>query len=88
MLSAVDRLVLLEVYPAGENPIRGADGRALSRAIRSRGRVDPVFVENIDSLQQVLVDVVSDGDNLVTLGAGSIGAFAQQLVNPAQGAVR
>ena len=88
VLSVVDRLVLLEVYPAGERPIRGADGRALSRAIRTRGRVDPVFVESIESLRQVLSDVVADGDILVTLGAGSIGAFAQNLVAEAAEAVR
>jgi len=76
VLSEVDQLLLLEVYAAGEKHIKGADGRALSRAIRNRGRIDPVFVEDIDDLEEILKGVIEDGDNLLTLGAGSIGAFA------------
>lgn len=81
VLSGVDQLVLLEVYPAGEKPIQGADGRALSRAIRNRGQVDPVFVETIDELEPVLEGIVNEDDIVVTLGAGSVGAFAQRLVS-------
>ncbi len=80
VLSEVDQLVLLEVYAAGEKHIKDADGRALSRAIRNRGRIDPVFVEEIDQLATVLESVVQDDDIVLTLGAGSIGAFASQLV--------
>jgi UDP-N-acetylmuramate--alanine ligase len=80
VLSEVDQLVLLEIYAAGEKHIKDADGRALSRAIRSRGRIDPVFVEEIDQLDSVLADVVEENDIVVTLGAGSIGAFAIEFV--------
>lgn len=76
VLSEVDQLVLLEVYPAGEKYIKDADGRSLCRAIRNRGRIDPVFVEEIDELEIVLQSVINDNDIMLTLGAGSIGAFA------------
>jgi UDP-N-acetylmuramate--alanine ligase len=79
VLSEVDVLVLLEVYPAGEAPIAGADGRALSRAIRLRGQVDPVFVEDIAQLPEVLGGLLREGDVLLTLGAGSIGVAAARL---------
>jgi UDP-N-acetylmuramate--alanine ligase len=81
-LSEVDVLVLMEVYAASEQPISGADGRALSRAIRMRGQVDPVFVEDIKELPQVLAGVLQEGDVLLTLGAGDVGAAAAAL--PAQ----
>jgi UDP-N-acetylmuramate--alanine ligase len=80
VLSSVDVLVLGEVYAAGETPISGADGRALSRGIRARGHVDPVFVESLDSLPEVLKDLLQDGDVLLTLGAGDIGSAAARLV--------
>jgi UDP-N-acetylmuramate--alanine ligase len=76
VLSEVDRLILLEVYPAGESHIKDADGRALARSIRGRGKVDPVFVEDLDGLEEVADRVLQDGDIFVTLGAGSIGAWA------------
>ena len=79
VLSSVDVLVLGEVYAAGEAPISGADGRALSRGIRARGHVDPVFVEELDSLPEVLKDLLHDGDVLLTLGAGDIGSAAARL---------
>ena len=77
--STADVLVLLEVYAAGEEPIAGADGRAIARAVRSRGSLEPVFVESLDELPAVLRDLVEDGDLVLTMGAGDIGAFAQQL---------
>ncbi len=80
VLSEVDVLVLCEVYAAGEAPIAGADGRALARGIRARGQVDPVFVEELDALPEVLNDLLADGDVLLTLGAGDIGSAAQRLV--------
>jgi UDP-N-acetylmuramate--alanine ligase len=79
VLSEVDNLFLLDVYPAGEAPIAGADGRALARAIRNRGKVDPVFVENIEQLSDALHGVLMDGDILLTCGAGNVGAIASQL---------
>ncbi len=79
VLSTVDVLVLTEVYAAGEAPIAGADGRALSRAIRVRGQVDPVFLENVEELPEILGDLVAEGDIVVTMGAGNIGAVAANL---------
>ena len=79
VLSEVDVLLLLEVYPAGEAPIAGADGRTLARAIRTRGQVDPVFVEKIEALAATLQGVLQDDDVLLTLGAGNIGAAAARL---------
>jgi UDP-N-acetylmuramate--alanine ligase len=79
VLSDTDILVLLEVYAAGESPIPGADGRAMARAIRSRGSVEPVFVESLDNLLPVLDGLLKDGDLLLTMGAGDIGAFAARL---------
>ena len=79
VLSDADRLVLLEVYAAGEDPIPGADGRAIARAVRSRGVVEPVFVESLDELAPVLKSQLADGDLLLTMGAGDIGAYANRL---------
>jgi UDP-N-acetylmuramate--alanine ligase len=80
VLSTVDALVLADVYPAGEAPIVAADGRALARAVRVAGRVEPVFVEDIADLPATLRGIVRDGDVVVTMGAGSIGGIPQQLV--------
>ncbi len=79
VLSEADALVLLDVYAAGEEPIAGADGRAMARAVRTRGAVEPVFVESLDDLQPVLEDVLTDGDLVLTMGAGDIGAYAAGL---------
>ncbi|MCH9695062.1 MAG: UDP-N-acetylmuramate--L-alanine ligase [Gammaproteobacteria bacterium] len=79
VLSDADVLVLLDVYAAGEEPIAGADGRAMARAVRSRGAVEPVFVESLDELQPVLQDLLADGDLVLTMGAGDIGAYAAEL---------
>jgi len=80
VLSEVDALILLDVYPAGEKPIAGADGRSLSRAIRTRGKVDPVFVEQTADLPAALPGLLRDGDLLLLMGAGDIGAMAAQLI--------
>ena len=72
-------LVLCEVYPAGEQPISGADGRALARAIRQRGVIDPIFVAEVDSVARTLSGILQDGDVVLTLGAGSVGAMAAAL---------
>jgi UDP-N-acetylmuramate--alanine ligase len=79
VLSAADVLLVTEVYAAGEDPIAGADGRAICRAVRSRGTVEPVFVPKLDRLPKLLGDVLADGDVVLTLGAGDIGAAAQRL---------
>jgi UDP-N-acetylmuramate--alanine ligase len=79
VLSLADAVVLTEVYAAGETPINGADGRALARAVRSRGRIDPVFVQHPRELVNVLPDLLRDGDLLLLQGAGDIGAVAQEL---------
>ncbi len=79
VLSGSDVLLLTEVYGVGETPIAGADGRALARAVRSRGRVEPVFVESLEHLPEALASVVAHDDVVLTLGAGSIGAAARRL---------
>jgi UDP-N-acetylmuramate--alanine ligase len=79
VLSSVDCLFVTEVYAAGEDPIAGADGRSICRAIRTRRRVEPVFVPDLDKLPQLLNGVLGDGDILLTLGAGDIGARAAEL---------
>jgi UDP-N-acetylmuramate--alanine ligase len=79
VLGDADVLVVLEVYSAGEDPIAGADGRAIARAVRSRGGVEPVFVETLDKLPGVLEDLLDEGDLVLTMGAGDIGAFALRL---------
>src|SRR5262245_40493402 len=83
VLSTVDALVLAEVYPAGEQPIVAADGRALARAVRVAGKVEPVFVEAIADLPAALLQIVRDGDVVVTMGAGSIGGVPSQLAKAA-----
>jgi len=79
VLSTADALVVAEVYAAGEEPIAGADGKALCRAIRTRGRVEPVLLKSLDELPQALAGITRDGDVVLTMGAGSIGAAAQAL---------
>ena len=81
VLSAADVTIVLEVYAAGEAPIAGADGRAIARAVRSRGAVEPVFVESLDALLPVLDGLVEKGDLVLTMGAGDIGAYAAGLPN-------
>ncbi len=78
-LSAVDVLVLLEVYEAGEERITGADSRALIRAIRARGQVEPIFVEEHADLAPILAGIVEPDDVLVTMGAGNVGQIALEL---------
>jgi UDP-N-acetylmuramate--alanine ligase len=78
-LSECDVLLVTEVYAAGEAPIAGADGRAICRAVRTRGLKEPVFVERVEELAESLRAVVHDGDVVLTMGAGNIGAVAQDL---------
>lgn len=79
VLSDVDALLMLEVYSAGEDPIPGADSRSLCRSIRQRGQVEPVYVDRVESVVDVLRSVARPGDVVLTQGAGNIGALAQQL---------
>jgi len=79
VLSSVDVLIVMEVYPAGESKIAGADAKSLCRAIRLRGQVEPIFVENKQALFDVLPSVLNDGDVVLTLGAGDIGTVAREL---------
>jgi len=82
VLADVDQLVITEVYAAGEEPIAGADGRSICSAVRARGKVEPVFVPELDELACAIAPLLQDGDLVLTLGAGSIGTAAQAL--PAQ----
>ncbi|MGA2777931.1 MAG: UDP-N-acetylmuramate--L-alanine ligase [Steroidobacteraceae bacterium] len=79
VLASADVLLVTEVYAAGEAPISGADGRAICRAVRSRGLVEPVFVERVEDLGLALRAVLKDGDLVLTMGAGNIGAVASEL---------
>ncbi|MYN03449.1 UDP-N-acetylmuramate--L-alanine ligase [Pseudoduganella sp. DS3] len=81
VLSTVDVLVLSDVYAAGEQPIVAADGRALAHAIRARGKAEPVFVENIADMPETIMNVVRDGDVVLTMGAGSISGVPAKLTN-------
>jgi UDP-N-acetylmuramate--alanine ligase len=79
VLSDVDLLIVMEVYPAGEAKIAGADAKSLCRAIRLRGKVEPIFVEDKQALFNVLPSLVNSNDVLLTLGAGDIGRMALEL---------
>ena len=79
VLSGVDKLLLMDVYAAGEEVIPGADGRSLSRSIRERGQVEPVFIPEKTELKSVLRSVLQDGDILLLQGAGDIGGLALDL---------
>jgi len=80
VLGQADAVLLTEVYPAGEAPIVAADGRALARALRIAGKVEPLFVETIDELPAAILATARDGDVVITLGAGSIGTVPAQVV--------
>ncbi|VVE21022.1 UDP-N-acetylmuramate--alanine ligase [Pandoraea communis] len=79
VLSDADAVVLGEVYSAGEAPIVAADGRALARALRVAGKVEPVFVEDVAQLPNAILQVARAGDIVITMGAGSIGAVPGKL---------
>ena len=79
VLSRCDVLVLLDVYPAGEDPIPAADSRSLTRSIRQRGQLEPIFAERIEDVPRLLCDVVEAGDVVITQGAGNVAALAQTL---------
>ena len=83
VLSSVDELVLADVYPAGEPPIVAADGRALARAVRVAGRVEPVFVETVAEVPDAVRGRLKDGDVVISMGAGSVANVAPELAKPA-----
>jgi UDP-N-acetylmuramate--alanine ligase len=79
VLAQADTLFVTEVYAAGEAPIEGADGRAICRAVRSRGKVEPVFVPRVEEIPAALADLLHPGDVIAMMGAGSISAAAHEL---------
>ena len=85
VLSTVDALVLADVYPAGEQPLVAADGRALARAVRVAGKVEPLFVDSVAEVPAAIRSLARAGDVVVTMGAGSIGQVPAQLTAPAAG---
>lgn len=80
VLSETDQLLLLDIYSAGEKPIAGADSRSLCRAIRQRGQVDPIFVEQREELPPLLENLIEENDLLLVLGAGDVGVVSTNLV--------
>ena len=84
VIGSADAVLLAEVYAAGEAPIVAADGRALARALRVAGKVDPVFVDDIAGMPQAIVEQARDGDVVIAMGAGSIGAVPAQVVRAAE----
>ena len=79
-MGQADLVLLAEVYAAGETPIVAADGRALARALRIAGKVDPIFVDDIANMPQAIVDNALAGDVVLCMGAGSIGAVPAKVV--------
>jgi UDP-N-acetylmuramate--alanine ligase len=79
VLSMADAVLLTDVYAAGEAPLVAADGRALTRAIRVAGKVEPLFVENVSDLPQAILDFVGAGDVVIVMGAGSISRVPAQI---------
>ncbi|HNG81933.1 MAG TPA: UDP-N-acetylmuramate--L-alanine ligase, partial [Burkholderiaceae bacterium] len=80
VLGSSDAVWLTEVYSAGEAPIVAADGRSLARALRVAGKVDPLFVDDIAELPQVILEQAQPGDVVIAMGAGSIGAVPAKVV--------
>lgn len=76
VLGLVDELIIMEVYPAGESPIIGADSRSLCRSLRLRGSLEPYFASTVQMVPRILADVLKDGDIVLTQGAGNVGKLA------------
>ena len=85
---AVDVLLLLEVYSAGEKAIKGADSKSLCGSIRQRGQLDPVLVKDPKNIPQLLEDLLEDGDLLMTQGAGNVGMISASLAQEGLQSVR
>ncbi len=86
VIGQVDAVLLSDVYPAGETPIVAADGRALARALRVAGQVEPVFIDDIKAMDQAIIDNSQDGDVVLCMGAGSIGSVPARVVELAAAA--
>jgi UDP-N-acetylmuramate--alanine ligase len=84
VIGNADAVLLTEVYAAGEAPVVAADGRSLARALRVAGRVEPVFIDNVADLPQAIADNAKDGDVVMCMGAGSIGAVPGKVVDMLQ----
>ncbi|HJV95997.1 MAG TPA: UDP-N-acetylmuramate--L-alanine ligase [Albitalea sp.] len=80
VIATADAVLLADVYAAGESPIVAADGRALARALRVAGKVDPLFVDDIAAMPQAIVDQVQGGDVVIAMGAGTIGNVPAKVV--------
>jgi len=83
-MGQADAVLLTEVYSAGESPIVAADGRALTRALRVAGKVDPIFVDDIAALPEVIAAQARDGDVVIAMGAGSMGGVPAKVVERAK----
>jgi UDP-N-acetylmuramate--alanine ligase len=80
VIGHADAVLLAEVYGAGEAPIVAADGRSLARALRVAGRMEPIFVDDINAMPQAILDNAREGDVVMCMGAGSIGAVPVKIV--------
>jgi UDP-N-acetylmuramate--alanine ligase len=87
VIGQADAVLLAEVYAAGEAPIVAADGRSLARALRVAGKLEPVFVDDIAAMPQAVLDNARDGDVVLCMGAGSIGAVAGRIMERAASGV-
>lgn len=81
VLSQADMLLLAEVYPAGEDPVVAADSKSLARSVRIQGKVEPIYVENVDDLSSAILDIAEDGDIVLVMGAGSVARVASTIAN-------
>jgi UDP-N-acetylmuramate--alanine ligase len=81
VIGAADTVLLSEVYAAGEAPIVAADGRALARALRVAGKLEPIFVDDIANMPQAIAENVREGDVVLCMGAGSIGSVPGKVVD-------
>jgi UDP-N-acetylmuramate--alanine ligase len=86
VINQADAVLLAEVYAAGEAPIVAADGRSLARALRVAGKLEPVFVDDIAAMPQAVLDNAQDGDVILCMGAGTVGAVAGRVMELAEGA--
>lgn len=81
VLSQADMLLLAEVYPAGEDPVVAADSKSLARSVRVQGKVEPIYIENVDDLSLAILDIAEDGDIVLVMGAGSVARVAPTIAN-------
>ena len=86
-MGTADAVLLTEVYAAGEQPVVAADGRALARALRVAGKIDPLFVDDVAALPDAIVQQAHGGDVVITMGAGSIGAVPGRVLDKFLGAL-